>query len=204
MTLTRQARDEAVGDYRAGGASTVTESRRGVKGSALRALGVVTLGSLLVQSFHMVEHVLQVLQKYYWHVPAHGLLGAALDREWVHMAYNSTLEATLVAMLLGYGLWGRSALSEFPRGRAWGLYAFWGVVAFQGYHVGEHVVKMYQYISTGRPDTPGLAGQLFPTIQVHFADNLVVLALMIAAALGLGMISRAVKDIRGPSAPIGA
>ncbi len=204
MTPTRQARDEAVGDYRAGGACTVTESRRGMKGSALGALGVVCLGSLLVQSFHMVEHVAQILQKFVYHLPAHGLLGEALDREWVHMAYNGTLEATLLATLLGYGLWSRSALAAFPRGRTWGLYAFWSVVAFQGYHVVEHVVKMYQYITTGRPDTPGFLGQILPIIWVHFTINLAVLVLMIAATLGLGMVGRAVRDIRGPAAPTAA
>lgn len=187
-----------------GGEGTARRLEPTMRGPTLRALGIVCLGSLLVQSFHMVEHVLQILQKYYWMVPPHGLLGETFDREWVHMAYNSTLEATLLVMLLGYGLWSSGALAKFPGGRKWGLYTFWALVTFQGYHVVEHIVKMYQYISTGRPDTPGLLGQFFPPILVHFTINLAVLALMMAASLGLGMMGRAVKDIRGPAAPIGA
>jgi len=164
-----------------------------------RTLGAVCIGSLAVQSFHMLEHVVQVLQKFVWNVPAHGLLGEAFDREWVHMAYNGTLEALFLVMLVGYGLWSRDALRAFPGGRPWGLYTFWALIGFQGYHTAEHVVKMYQYLATGVSDTPGLLGQIFPTILVHFAFNVIVLLMMVMASVGLRMTQRAIRDLRAPS-----
>lgn len=57
--------------------------------------GLITV--LIVQSFHMIEHVAQVLQKFVLGQPeAHGLLGTIFDFEWVHFIYNTSLEVALV------------------------------------------------------------------------------------------------------------
>ncbi len=149
-----------------------------------RASWAVWVGALGVQSFHMLEHVAQVLQKFVFGLPPHGILGEALDREWVHFTYNWTLGVALVVVLLGYGLHLRFGFE----GRApIGLYSFRGVVLLQGYHLLEHVVKMMQYFKTGVPDTPGILGQVFPTILLHFAINAAVLALMFLAEGDLGL-----------------
>ncbi len=164
---------------------------RPVRGAV--ALALVALGALALQSIHMVEHITQVLQYYYLHVPAHGLLGEVLDREWVHLAYNGSLEVALIGILLGYGLY--RPLGSGGHMVA-GQYLFLGLVVLQGYHVFEHVVKIMQYLATGKEDTPGILGQFFPTILVHFTLNAIVLAMMVLAYYRLGSAQRAWMDLR--------
>jgi hypothetical protein len=43
-----------------------------------RALWAVWVGALVVQSFHMPEHIAQVLQKFVFGLPPHGILGEVL------------------------------------------------------------------------------------------------------------------------------
>lgn len=78
----------------------------------------------------MVEHVVQVIQKFLLGFEkAHGLLGAAFDFEWVHFVYNTLLEPALIlsssgAAAAGYrppaigGATGRGVATGVPRGRA--------------------------------------------------------------------------------------
>src|SRR5436190_19442898 len=105
-------------------------------------LGFVTFtATLVIQLFHEVEHVVQLLQKYAWHWSKYpGLLGRWFDIEWVHVLYNGALWFALLATWIIYrknpGIWRASA-------RAASSLAF--VAAFQGYHWIEHLVRMIQY-----------------------------------------------------------
>jgi hypothetical protein len=128
--------------------------------------------TLIVQVAHVVEHVAQVTQKFVLgREQAHGLLGAIFDVEWVHLAYNASLETALVATL---ALIKRAKVSPVPRTLAI-------VVGVQGYHVVEHLVKMFQHVALGVAAPPGLLGMAVPTIWLHFWVNVVVLGLMTLA-----------------------
>lgn len=135
--------------------------------------GLITV--LIVQSFHMIEHVAQVLQKFLLGQPeAHGLLGTIFDFEWVHLIYNTSLEVALVLVFI----WCRRATAHrVPR-------SLRAVVWFQGYHVIEHVVKMFQYYADGVTAPKGVLGFVVPTIWLHFWFNLIVLALIVVLIVG--------------------
>lgn len=130
----------------------------------------ITTTALVIQAAHMVEHVAQVVQKYILMMDqARGLLGSAFDLEWVHFVYNSGLEAAFLTILL---LWRRADRTTVPP-------ALTLLVWFQGYHVVEHVVKVVQYYALGITMGPkGVLGHLVSLIWLHFAFNLVVLALI--------------------------
>ena len=137
-----------------------------------RAALIILVWALVIQAAHMIEHVAQVVQKHVLIMErAQGFLGAVFDLEWVHFVYNSGLEVGFLAVFL---LW-RRAVRIVPASLTL-------VVVFQGYHVVEHMVKMIQYYALGITIGPrGILGHVAPLIWLHFAFNLIVLALVILA-----------------------
>lgn len=163
------------------------ENRQVANQHALAATaGLITV--LFVQSFHMIEHVAQVLQKFVLGQPeAHGLLGTIFDFEWVHFVYNTSLE---IALLLVF-IWCRRAMAlRVPR-------SLRGVVWFQGYHVVEHVVRMFQYYIGGVTSPKGILGFVFPVIWLHFWINLIILALIVVLIVGDREVMDAYSDRSG-------
>jgi hypothetical protein len=140
----------------------------------LAATGAAAI--LLIQAAHMVEHVAQVTQKFVLHMPAaHGLLGSIFDLEWVHFVYNTVLYGAFLVIYV----WHRRA----TRGPI--TFALRGVLWLQGYHVIEHVVKMYQYYALGITVGPkGILGFFIPLIWLHFFLNLLVLILIVGVYRG--------------------
>jgi hypothetical protein len=56
--------------------------------SLMTAFAILTI-PLVVQGFHMIEHIAQIIQKLALNLPvSNGVLGHALDVEPVHFAYN--------------------------------------------------------------------------------------------------------------------
>jgi hypothetical protein len=152
---------------------------------AYSKLAGIFLIALIFQSFHMAEHVAQIIQKFpLGEAEAHGLLGSILDREWVHLAYNGIYFGLLAIMLLGY----RSVLRGSARTEA-SLFMtlLWFVFLFEGYHVAEHVMRVIQHLEWGVEDTPGLMGQFFPAIWVHFIYNVLVYVPMLLTFFGAGV-----------------
>ncbi|MGH9195866.1 MAG: hypothetical protein ACRD1T_09015 [Acidimicrobiia bacterium] len=139
--------------------------------SESRAALIILVWALIIQTAHMVEHVAQVVQKHVLMMErAQGFLGAVFDLEWVHFAYNSSLEVGFLAVLF---LWRRADRTMIRP-----LLTL--LVLFQGYHVVEHVVKMIQYYALGITMGPkGILGHVVPLIWLHFAFNLIVLALVV-------------------------
>ena len=138
-----------------------------------RAALIILVWALVIQAAHMIEHVAQVVQKHVLIMErAQGFLGAVFDLEWVHFVYNSGLEIGFLAIFV---LWRRADRTTIPP-----LLSL--LVLFQGYHVVEHVVKMIQYYALGITMGPkGILGHAVPLIWLHFAFNLIVLALVILA-----------------------
>ena len=133
------------------------------------------IATLTVQSVHMLEHVAQVLQKFVLRQPeAHGLLGAIFDFEWVHFVFNTSLEVTLVLIFIWCR---RSAGHRLPL-------SLRAVVWLQGYHVVEHVVRMFQYYVGDIAAPKGILGFVFPVIWLHFSINMIVLALIVVLIVG--------------------
>ena len=112
--------------------------------------------------------------------PAHGLLGSLVDHEWVHFVYNTGL---YVLLILGTVAVLREGRTRAPVGWLW----LGAAIAVQSYHSVEHTVKIFQHVQTGADPAPGILGQIFDLIWLHFTVNAIVTICMVGAFVGLGM-----------------
>ena len=139
--------------------------------------------TLIIQAFHMVEHVAQVMQKFVFDItPAHGLIGQ-LDLEQVHFAFNLFYLTTLVIVMVGWLYYGSQICSK-QKGLAAMLI---GTVAVQSYHMVEHSIKLAQFIATGMQGTPGIAGMHFDAVIFHALMNMAVFVPIVVVFFCAGM-----------------
>lgn len=123
---------------------------------------------LVVTSFHMLEHVVQVFQVHVADAEHRsGLAGSWIDTEWVHFVYNLAVLG-FVAWL--WGLIRPGGPAESRIGASWAL----GALVIQGYHVVEHTAKMVQHLTLGVKVAPGLLGGPAGLVWFHFGINLAV------------------------------
>lgn len=157
----------------------------------------VFLALVLLQGFHLFEHVVQVAQIHLLGVAdGRGILGSVVDLEPLHLAYNTVYLGLALAVYLlldldvdGPGRHGRLVF---------GLLTF--AVAFEAWHELEHVFKVEQFFALGRNGTGGIFGQgtgglvpLFPLPLLHLAYN----AVAYAPALAAYIVLRQRSPIRG-------
>lgn len=138
----------------------------------------VFTAAVVIQSPHMIEHIAQVIQKFWLKLPvAHGILGM-LDFEWVHFAYNGALILTLSMLIFG--------CIRLLQARGSAIFSIFVVgVVVQSYHMIEHIVKIIQHIQTGLHGTPGILGNFINPVWFHFSINFLVLVLVIIPFLKL-------------------
>jgi nitrous oxidase accessory protein NosD len=131
----------------------------------------VLVGTIVVQTGHMFEHVVQMVQMHLWDQPpafAHGMIGQ-LDLEWVH--FLMTLAIALVAVFL---------LTRWPTNPA-----CWLLMPLALWHLAEHSVILTAYLRTGITGTSGIlakGGLLNGPLarpDLHFLYNAGVLVLLI-------------------------
>jgi hypothetical protein len=164
-----------VGLVRLGAGRWLRGRRRPASGGEITTGAVAVLtGGFLVQSFHMLEHVVQVVQAQVLEAEIRsGLLGRLVDTEWVHFAYN--------AAVLGFLVWAwRLLRSEGPLAAvgAGGVAWMAAAIVVQSYHMLEHGAKIVQHLSTGVDPAPGLVGGEVGLVWFHFGINLAVYAAM--------------------------
>jgi hypothetical protein len=152
------------------------------------ALPVVFAVLLAVMAGHEAEHVAQVLQKNTLDAACptdcRGVLGFVFDLETVHFAYNLSIEAILLALVVGFRLWRNPLLV--------------GGTVLQGYHVVEHVYKFQQWLANGgHSPTPGLLGMNFSLVELHFVLNTLVFLLVLGGCLDAGL-HRRLWELRSP------
>lgn len=148
----------------------------------------VFLALVLLQGFHELEHIVQVVQRYALGIPnGNGLVGSLADVEPVHLAYNTVYLALLVTVFVMLGLQRRGASTHGPLV----VVLLTLAVGFQTWHELEHVVKLAQYLALHVNGTGGILGQgpgalapLFPIPLLHLAYNTVAyLPALVAFAL---------------------
>ncbi|MGQ0602056.1 MAG: hypothetical protein ACT4QE_10220, partial [Anaerolineales bacterium] len=129
---------------------------------------------------------------------AHGLLGAALDFEWVHFVYNLGLEIILIGLWLGYRRASQTSRDTPPS--LSGIWLLTGLVVFHGYHSIEHMAKLYQYLAiplyqSGMTPTPGILPLItgWRIFLVHFWLNTILWAGMVSAMWYLRPRTEALK-----------
>jgi hypothetical protein len=138
---------------------------------------------VVIQSVHMFEHVVQLLQVTVWHMPddqALGLLGYVLQlqgtEEWLHLVFNLGLVTSLWILL---GPIRESSPSIVPRA-AYLIYLF-GAVALETWHELEHLVIISRVLRNDGCPCPGIGDSLLGVTDtiLHFIYNGVVLSAML-------------------------
>lgn len=139
----------------------------------------VGLACLVVQTFHMIEHGLQVFRVRVDGVPSRGgLAGPAVEAEWVHLIYNVSVLLAVVLILAA-----RSRGWE-PRGPSGTGDRFLVLAAaVQSYHVIEHTAKVVQHLASGAKVNDGIAGAFIDLVLLHFGLNLIVYVACLAASV---------------------
>lgn len=167
------------------------DERRGAF-TAGAAIVSLLIASLVVQSFHLLEHVLQVYRVHVDGVPSKGgIVGPIVEAEWIHFFYNATVFAGIVIVAIA-------------RVRGWrpgaalrtGDSFLATAVAVQGYHVIEHTTKLHQHLTTGSKVNPGLAGAVVDLPLFHYGINLVVYVAFVGAAVIYLRRARAARAAR--------
>jgi hypothetical protein len=154
---------------------------RGALKVSAQAGRLLLLEALMIQGFHEIEHVVQVIQRYSLGIrQGSGVLGSLFDVEPVHFIYNATFLGLLALAYVGCR---RPGGVPQRRGLVLGLLAV--ALVGQSYHFVEHTVKMTQFIQTGLNGTPGILGLVFPVVWLHFWFN-TLLYIPVVAAFCLG------------------
>lgn len=138
---------------------------------------------MIAATAHLMEHVLQMLQFYVWHVKPWGLVGQIADREWLHVWYN--LPSYLI--VLGIYLAIRKHIPDFYQTDK-SVKALTIFLWVQGYHLLEHIVKIYQYFTTGIEPAPGILGNIMALVPLHFTLVIVTYILTLIVLLRSSLI----------------
>lgn len=118
---------------------------------------------ILAATAHFGEHILQMIQYYILHVKPWGILGQITDREWLHVWYN--LPSYLVILII-YLMIKKRAPEAYRTDKAMKTMTLF--LWIQGYHLIEHIVKIYQYLATGIEPAPGILGNVVGLVPLHF------------------------------------
>jgi hypothetical protein len=141
------------------------------------------VGVVVVQSVHMFEHVLQLIQDMVWHVPdddALGLLGYVFQlqgtEEWLHLFFNLALLTSLWIML---GPIRAASPSLVPRW-AYLVYII-GAVGLETWHEVEHLVIISRVLLNNGCPCPGIGDAALGVTDtvLHFIYNAVVTSAML-------------------------
>lgn len=131
-----------------------------------RSVTAIVLGGFAVQSFHMVEHVVQVWQVEVAESPNRsGLVGASADVEWVHFVFNLLVLAFLVQ------LWRLGRSSAWLDGASGPAAWMAAALALQGLHLVEHSAKLWQHLTLGIDPGPGIVGRWTDLVWLHYVVN---------------------------------
>ena len=159
-----------------------------------QATALLFLEAVLLQGFHQIEHVVQVVQRSVLGVAGGaGILGSVFDIEPVHMAYNAAFQLLLATVYVGV----RGNRAAIPRRASLVLGLLGLSLALQSYHTLEHLVKMWQYLETGLNGTPGILGRWLPVVYLHFWYNTVVYAPALVAFLVGGYVGASGRALAG-------
>lgn len=141
------------------------------------------VGVFAVQSVHMFEHVLQLIQVTAWNVPddeALGLLGYVFQlqgtEEWLHLFFNLALLSSLWLLV---GPIRAASPSIVP---VWGCLVYLvGAVGLETWHQVEHLVIIFRVIANDGCPCPGIGDAALGVSDtvLHFIYNGVVYAAML-------------------------
>lgn len=140
---------------------------------------------VVVQGFHVLEHVIQLGQVYLFAIPddnALGLLGYVFQfqgtEEWLHLVFNVTYLSGLYLLFVPL----RRLVPE--RVPSWAFWSFaLGGVLLESWHVMEHAVIISNVLANGGCPCPGIGDVVLGTTDtiLHFFYNALTYAAILAA-----------------------
>lgn len=141
--------------------------------------------AMVLQTFHMIEHVAQVYQ--------HAILGLSiaeshgilffLDLEWNHMIFNAMYLGLLAIVFFQCSFYKTNGAVSQKR---LACLAFNVGFAIQGYHVIEHAVRMVQFLQTGCTPCRGILAWFFDGVYLHAIFNTLVYVLPLITFIAYG------------------
>jgi len=145
--------------------------------------------ALLFQSFHTLEHLIQLYQHAVLGIDiihAHGLL-FFFDTEWIHFLFNTSYLTCLFIIFFGIGLHKKKVRTILPTMYAAG---FIFLIGFEIWHVMEHVTRLYQHLDSGCQPCRGIFGQLVDVLYLHTFYNSTVSILSLITFFNFGFAKR--------------
>jgi hypothetical protein len=145
----------------------------------------VFLVAISLQSFHMLEHIVQLHQHAIlgWSIKDSSGLFAALNLEEIHWIYNV---AYLILLAIVFKKCSFQKIQNRPDFHKVFVLLFNISFFLQGYHVIEHSVRMIQYLQTQCVPCPGILGPFVDGVYLHFTLNFLVFIYPLAAFFVLG------------------
>lgn len=157
-----------------------------------RTIAYLLLSAIVLQTFHMIEHIVQLHQ--------HAILGwgvkdssgwiAALNLEEIHWIYNVSYFLLLGIVFKNCSFF---TLKERPKIVRVSIILFNFAFVLQGYHVLEHTVRMTQYFYTQCTPCAGILGAHVDGIYLHFVLNFLVFVYPIGVFFALGFHKQLLK-----------
>jgi hypothetical protein len=159
-----------------------------------KSIAFVFLAAIVLQSFHMLEHVVQIHQHAIlgWSIQDSSGLFAVLNLEEIHWFYNAGY-----LILLAIVFKKCSFLKIYNRPNPHKVFVLLFNLSFflQGYHVVEHSVRMVQYLQTQCVPCPGILGPFVDGVYLHFTLNFLVFIYPLAAFFVLGFHKKIISKI---------
>lgn len=145
--------------------------------------------ALLFQSFHTLEHFIQLYQHAVLGIDilhAHGLL-FFFDTEWIHFVFNGTYLTCLLIIFFAMGLHRAERRAAFPAAYFVGSLI---LVAFEMWHETEHIVRIIQHLTSGCQPCQGIFGQVVDVLYLHTFYNFTVTVLSLFSFFNFGFARR--------------
>lgn len=150
-----------------------------------KSISFVFLAAIALQSFHMLEHIVQIHQHAIlgWSIQDSSGLFAVLNLEEIHWVYNF---AYLILLAIIFKKCSFFKIHDRPDSYKAFVLLFNISFFLQGYHVVEHSVRLIQYIQTQCLPCSGILGPFVDGIYLHFTLNFLVFIYPLAAFFVLG------------------
>jgi hypothetical protein len=159
-----------------------------------KSIAFVFLAAIVLQSFHMLEHIVQLHQHAIlgWSIQDSSGLFAALNLEEIHWVYNFAYLILLVVVFKKCSFFKIHDKPDFQK-----VFVLLFNISFflQGYHVVEHSIRMVQYLQTQCVPCPGILGPFIDGVYLHFTLNFLVFVYPLTAFFVLGFHKKLISRI---------
>ncbi|KAF6245476.1 hypothetical protein [Nitrosopumilus sp. b2] len=163
-----------------------------VKYSISQKIVIVFVSALALQTFHMLEHLVQLHQHAIlgWSIKDSSGIVGALNLEEIHWVYNLAYFVLLGIVFKDCSFF---RLQDRMDGQKVAVLLFGIAFFLQGYHLVEHTVRMIQHFITGCSPCVGVLGVYVDGVYLHFILNFLVFTYPFGAFFVFGFHKKIVR-----------